>query len=113
MPGASDIAVGNEKLDMIVYLPSVTYPTLSGNASGSNTFTVPGILPLDCISWNVQGIPAHLTLDNVYVSAANTITLTWGTDSTGISTGSVALLMEVVRPTNANLGASALPSAIV
>jgi len=113
MAGAADIAMGNEKMDMILYLPAVTFPTLAANVSGSNTVTVPGLLMLDCITWNMQAPPAHLTLDNAYVSAANTLTLLWGTDGTGVTGATVPLLLEVVRATNANLGSSALPSAIV
>jgi hypothetical protein len=113
MPSASDIAYGNEKMNMVLYLPAVTYPTLAANASATNTFTIPGILPLDCVSWNMQSPPAHLVIDNIFVSAANTITILWGTDATGISTGSLALLIDLVRATNANLGTSVLPAAIV
>lgn len=113
MPGSSDICYGNEKLDVLMYLPAVTFPTLGANASATSTTTIPGILPLDCVSWNMQGPPAHLVIDNIYVSAANTITILWGTDSTGITGATVALLLEVVRGTNSNLGSSALPSALV
>ena len=113
MPGSSDIAYGNEKLDMVFYNGAVTYPTLAASASSANTLTVQGVLPLDCITWNMQSPPLHLVIDNMFVSSANTITILWGTDSTGISTGTVAVLFELVRPTNANLGTSALPTAIV
>lgn len=113
MPGASDVQYGNEKFDIMLYIPSVTYPTLAANANGTNTLTVPGVLPLDCVSYNMVNPPAHLFLDNMYVSAANTITNLWSTDATGISTGTLALSLTVTRATNANLGASALPAAII
>ena len=113
MPGANDIAYGNEKLSMLVYNSVVAFPTLGANASATNTLTIPGVLPLDLVSWNVQAPPAHLVVDNMYVSSANTITILWGTDSTGITGSTVAMLLEIVRATNANLGTSALPSAVV
>ena len=113
MPSAMDIPYGNEKMSVLLYISAVTYPTLVANASATSTFTVPGALPLDCVSWNMQAPPAHLVIDNMYVSSANTVTVLWGTDGTGISTGSVAVIMDIVRATNANLGSSALPSAIV
>jgi hypothetical protein len=113
MPGASDSAYGNEKMDMLLYLPAVTFPTLGVNASADNTFVVPGVLPLDILSWNMQNPPVHLTIDNMYVSSPNTITIRWGTDATGIATATVVIAMTVTRATNANLGASALPAAIV
>jgi hypothetical protein len=113
MPGASDVQYGNEKFDILLYQSAVTYPTLAANANGTNTFTVPGVLSLDAMSYNMVAPPAHLFLDNIYVSAANTVTALWSTDATGISTGTVALIMTVTRATNANLGSSALPTAIV
>ena len=113
MPGAMDIAYGNEKQSTICYLSAVTYPTLGANASSTTTVTLQGVLALDMISWNVQSIPAHLTVDNIYVSAANTLSITWGTDATGITGATVPILFEVTRATNANLGSSALPAAIV
>jgi len=113
MPSGMDLPYGNEKMSVLLYLSAVTYPTLAANASATSTLTVPGVLPLDCLSWNMQSPPAHLVVDNMYVSSANTVTVLWGTDATGISTGTVAMVMDVVRATNANLGSSALPSAIV
>jgi hypothetical protein len=113
MPGAADIAVGNEKLDAIYYLSAVTYPTLAASASGTNTATLPGVLPNDFLSWSMQNPPAHIFLENIWVSAANTLTFSWTTDGTGVTGATVPILFEVVRATNANLGVSAIPSAIV
>lgn len=100
MPGGTRNQLGNELFAQTLYLPAVTFPTLGANASSDNTFSVPGVLPGDLISWNVQAPPAHLVLDNVHVSAADTIKLRWGTDATGISTSTVAILLEVTRPEN-------------
>jgi len=113
MPGASDIAYGNEKMAMVAYLPSVTFPTLAANASSDTSVTLPGVLPLDSVGWNMQAPTAHLQIDNIYVSAANTLSIRWGTDGTGVTGATVAVLFTVERATNANLGTSALPNAIV
>jgi hypothetical protein len=114
MPGASDVAYGNEKMAMVVYLSGVTFPTLGANASSSTTVTLPGVLPLDCIGWNMQAPPAHLVIDNIYVSSANTLTILWGTDGTGVTGASnLNVLFTVERATNANLGTGSLPGAIV
>lgn len=113
MPGGSRYQQGNEVLDQLLYNASVTFPTLAGNASASTNVVIPGVLPLDLISWNIQNPPAHLVIDNIWASAANTITITWGTDSTGIAGATVALLFSICRGENANLGASSLPSALV
>jgi hypothetical protein len=113
MPGSSDIAYGNEKLDMVWYLASVTFPTLAANASSTTTTALPGALPLDLIGWNMQAPPAHLVIDNIWVSAPNTLSILWGTDGTGVTGATVAVLGTLTRATNANLGVSVLPSAIV
>lgn len=110
MPTGTRPQIGNAVGDWAIYVASVTYPTMAANAQGSNTLTVKGALVGDLFSWNMQAPPAHLALDNVYVSAVDTLTILWSTDATGISTGSVAVLFEVIRPENASLGISALPS---
>lgn len=112
MAGGTQPQLGNEAFGQAVYSAAVTYPTLATNASGSNTFTLNGVLPGDIVGWNMQAPPAHLVMDNVYVSAANTLTILWSTDVTGISTGTVAVLFEIARPANASLGLSALPGSI-
>jgi hypothetical protein len=105
MPGSNRVAYGNEIYDTVVST-TCTYPTLAANASGSNTQNIAGVQVGDLFSWNMQAPPAHLVLDNVYCSAPGVITTLWSTDSTGISTGSVTVNFEIVRPENP----SALPA---
>jgi len=113
MPGKSNVSLGNLALDTMVYVAAVTYPTIAANGQGSNTLTIPGLQALDLISWNMQNPPAHLALDNIYVSAPNTATILWSTDSAGVSTGTVAVLFEICRVAESNLGTQAIPSALV
>lgn len=113
MPGRANIAYGNEIIDEVLYFSGVTYPTLTTSASGSNTLTVQGVQPLDFLSWNLVAPVAHLQIDNMYVSAANTITILWGTDLTGVTGASNAVLMiEVIRVDAANLGTSVFPNQV-
>lgn len=113
MPGKSILSYGNLQLDTAVYQAAVTFPTLGANASGSNTLTVQGVLPNDLLSWNMQAPPAHLVLDNAYVSAPNTITILWSSDATGITGSTVAVIFGISRVDGANLGLSAFPTALV
>jgi hypothetical protein len=113
MPGGTRLQQGNEILDQLLYNPSVTFPTLGANASATNTLTVPGALTGDLISWNMQNPPAHLVIDNIWVSANNTLTILWGTDGTGVTGATVALLFSICRGENTSLGLSALPSALI
>lgn len=112
MPGGNRVQLGNELFEQVLYLPSVTYPTIGANTSVTNTVTVSGVLPLDVVTWNMQAPPAHLVIDNIYVSSANTLTVLWSSDSTGISTGTVSVIMTVDRAENASLGSAALPSVL-
>jgi hypothetical protein len=112
MPGGNRSQLGNELFAQALYLAAVTYPTLAANASGTNTVAIPGTLAGDILSWNLQAPPAHIFLENAYVSAPGVVTLSWTTDSTGIATGSVPVMFEVTRPENESLGLSALPSTV-
>lgn len=113
MPGGSRFQQGNEIMDQVVYVASMTFPTLAANASSTTAVTLPGVLPGDLISWNMQAPPAHLTIDNIYISTPGTMQVQWGTDATGVTGATVAVLLSVCRPENANLGLSSLPTAIV
>lgn len=113
MPGKANYSLGNLLLDTGLYLPTVTFPTLSANASNSTTVTLPGVQALDLISWNMQSPPAHLTIDNIYVSAPNQITVLWGTDATGVTGATVAILIGLSRIDGANLGTQVIPQALV
>ena len=112
MPGGTSPALGNEQFDTMIYLPSVVFPTLTTSASGTNTLSVPGVQNLDAISWNLQNPPAHIFLENAYVSAPNTLTLLWTTDLTGVTGATVAILFTVVRAQNAAFGTAGLPNGI-
>lgn len=112
MPSKFIQAGGNELIDTVIYQPALAYPTLAAGAIGSTTQTILGVQPLDCISWTILGLPAHLALENIYVSAINTITSTWSSDASGISSGTVPALLEVVRVDGANLGTSVIPQNI-
>jgi len=112
MPSKFIQAAGNEILDTVIYVPALAYPTVAASGITSTTQTIVGVMPLDCISWTVLGLPAHLALENIYVSAINTITSTWSSDTTGIASGTVPALLEVVRVDGANLGTSIIPQTI-
>jgi hypothetical protein len=100
-------------MDQMLYFATVTFPTLGANASATNTLAVPGVLAGDLISWNLQSPPAHLQIDNIYVSASGVLTISWGTDATGITGATVAVLLSVCRYENISLGITTLPNAIV
>jgi len=112
MPVGSRIQIGNEAFDQLLYLAAVPTPNLGASASATTTLTVNGVLANDLISWNLQNPPAHLVLDNVYVSSPNTLTLLWGTDGTGLSPSTTNIIVSVTRCENAAFGTAGFPGAI-
>lgn len=113
MPGGTRAQLGNELFAQVLYLPTAAYPIVAANGTTTNTVAVAGVLPGDVVGWNMQAPPAHLVLDNAYVSAVGVITFLWSSDSAGITPGgTVALLLEVSRPENASLGLASLPGSI-
>lgn len=112
MPGGTRAQLGNELFAQAVFLPAVTFPTLGANASGDNTATCKGVLPGDLISWNMQSPATHLILDNIFVSAVDTLTFRWSTDGTGVTGSTVGILLEVTRPENSSLGITNLPNSV-
>jgi len=99
MPGGSQISRGNELLDTILYLPSVAVPNVNANATATQTVTVPGVQVGDVISWNQIGTITGLSVDNVYVSAANTLSFYWSNTTGSNINGSAnqAFLIELCR----------------
>lgn len=112
MPGATRSTIGNILFEGAYYVAAVTYPTIATNAQGSNTLPFAGCLVGDILICNMQAPPAHLVLDNAYVSAPGVVTILWSTDVTGISTGTVPVLIRLARPENASQGVAALPSSV-
>jgi len=112
MPGATRPQLGNELFGQMINVQAVTFPTLAANATGSNTLAVAGVLPGDMVSWNMQSPPLHLVLDNAFVSAAGVITILWSSDATGISTGTVQVLFEILRCENQSLGTAGFPTSL-
>jgi hypothetical protein len=113
MPVGSRIQIGNEVFDQMLYLSAVPTPNLGASASATTTLTVNGVLPNDLVSWNLQTPPAHIALDNVYVSSANTLTLLWAADGTGAGPSTVNIILSVTRGENSAFGTSGFPSSIV
>ena len=114
MPGASTIARGNEIAVFLIYLPSVTVPTVGANLTVSQAVTVPGVNVGDMVSWNQQGVVAGLAVDNIYVSAANTLSFYWSNTTTGsLGNTTAPFVLEIARGENVSLGGLAsLPNGI-
>jgi len=90
MPGGSQIPRGNVLLKTMLYLPSVTVPNVNANATALQTITVQGVQQGDLISWNQLSTITGIAVDNVYVSAANTLTFYWSNTTGSNVTNSAA-----------------------
>lgn len=99
MPGSA-IASGNELYDTMLYLPSVAVPNVNANTSATQSVTCLGVVVGDMISWNLVGAGiVGLAVDNIYVSAANTLIFYWTNNTVGNLTSNAAqnFLLTVTR----------------
>lgn len=112
MPGGSTLQRGNEQLDQLLYLPSVTVPNVNANSTATQTFTVNGVLVGDFIGWNQQSTVSGISVENIYVSAANTLTFLWS-NTTGSNVTNTAAQPFIISVCRADIVPyTALPSAI-
>lgn len=114
MPGGSTIQRGNEIFDQMLYLPAVTIPAIPANSTATQAITVPGVAIGDLISWNQQSTSAGISVENIFVSAANTLTFLWSNTTVGaLGGGTAPFLLAVCRGENTSLGGVAsLPNGI-
>lgn len=115
MPGSSTVIRGNQLFSQIIYLAAATVPTVGANTSGSQSITVTGIKVGDFIEANQIGVVAGLSIDNIYVSAVDTLSFYWSNTTTGsLGGGTTAVMLKVSRPENyADGGLTAMPISIV
>lgn len=115
MPGGSTATRGNELFSQMLYLPSITVPSVTTLITVTQTYTVNGVQVGDLLSWNIQGAGVSgLAITNMWVSAVNTISAYWYNGTAGTLGGTTAnLLLEVTRPENVvDGGVTVLPSTI-
>lgn len=115
MPGGATAQRGNELFAQMLSLPLVTVPNLPASSTVTQTFSVPGVLSGDLISWNQLSTVAGISVENVFVSAANVLTFLWSNTTVAAVNGTAAqpFVIEVTRSENAvDGGIGTLPSAI-
>ncbi len=99
MPGASDISRGNLILDTELYVTITPPATITTATQTQTTTTIPGLVIGDLISWNMLTLPnALISVTNMYVSAANTLTSTWSSEGATVTNAAAQpFLLEVCR----------------
>jgi hypothetical protein len=100
MPGASAVASGNELLDTMLYVTITPPATITTAVLTQQNVTINGLALGDCISWNMLTFTSTLiSVTNMYVSAANTLTITWSTEGATVSNAAAQnFILELVRP---------------
>lgn len=99
MPSGTTIQRGNEQFDMLLYLASVTVPNVNANSTATQTVTVNGVQVGDFIGWNQQSTVSGISVENIYVSSANTLTFLWSntTGSNVTNTAAQPFIISVCR----------------
>lgn len=115
MPGPAERAMGNIALEMALSA-SLTPPNVPANSTVLQTYTINGVQLNDILEFNQLSHVAGLLVGNMWVSAANTISVQYTNVTTGAINGTPAqsYVIAVTRG-NPNLAASgySLPTAIV
>ena len=115
MPGPSDRAMGNVALEMTLQ-QSLTPPNVPANSTVLQTYTLNGVQVNDVIEYNQQSHVAGLLVGNMWVSAANTISVQY-TNVTVAAINGTPAQNYVLTVTRANplltAGGYSLPTAIV
>lgn len=112
MAGGTTIQRGNEQLDQMLYLSAVTVPNVNANSTATQTVTVPGVQVGDFIGWNQQSTVSGISVENVYVSAVNTLTFLWS-NTTGSNVTSTAAQPFIITVCRADIVPyTALPSIV-
>lgn len=114
MPGGTRYSQGNIIMSQVIYLPSVVVPNVNANSTVNQTVTVNGVVIGDFIDWNQLSSVSGLTVANIWVSAANTLTFTWANETVGniTNTANQPFQITITRPENVSFGLAALPNGI-
>jgi len=107
--------MGNVALAMALQA-SLTPPNVAANTTATQTYTITGVQLNDILDFNQLSHVTGLSVGNMWVSSANTITVQWVNSTTSAinSTPAQSFVILVIRG-NPNLSASgySLPTAIV
>jgi hypothetical protein len=119
MPGGSTAQRGNELFAQAMYI-TVTPPASVVTATQTQgTVIVNGLIPGDIMSWNLTTVGTNynalLLIEGMYVSAPNSLLISWSTTGATIAgAGPQTLLLEATRPENVSVtGVTGLPGSIV
>jgi hypothetical protein len=115
MPGSSTLQRGNLIFDLMIQATITPPATVTTATTNTTTTTIQGLNVGDLVSWNQLTNPnALLTVANMYVSAANTLTSVWTTEGATVSgAAACSFILEVCRAENYSLsGISSLPTTI-
>jgi len=107
--------MGNVALVMALQA-SLTPPNVAANTTATQTYTINGVQLNDILEFNQLSSVTGLSVGNMWVNAANTITVQWVNSTVGAINGTAAqnFVIGVIRG-NPTLSASgyALPTAII
>ena len=113
MPASSRVQLGNALFEQVCYLPAVTPPaTITSGVITSQNVAVPGAAIGDFVSWNILNALANgISVANGYVSAPGVCTFAWTAEGSTVSGApAVPFLVCLLRPENASMGLSFLPT---
>lgn len=116
MPGGTLSLIGNLSMAQAIYVSITPAASVTAASSTTSTYTIPGLVVGDGIVFCPQGaLTTPLSADAAWVSAANTLSISWTNASAGTSSGSPSAtncLLIILRPERVAFGLSQLPNGI-
>ena len=114
MPGGTLPLIGNNALCQRVYASVTPAASISGAASSTSTYTIKGLVVGDATILCPQGALTNpLSADAVWVSAPDTLSISWTNASSSTSSSSpaaTACVIIVIRPSNIYAGVTNYPT---
>lgn len=106
MPGSSTVQRGNALFEQAYSLTITPPATITTAVITQQNVTIPGLNVGDLVSWNMTTFTSNLlSVTNMYVSAANTLTINWSTEGATVSGAAAqSFVIGILRPENASLG---------
>lgn len=113
MPGGTLPLIGNNTFCQTVYASITPAASVTGGSATTSTYTIKGLRIGDGTIFLPQAaLPVDLSADAVWVSASETLSISWSNPSSGSSSASpsaIASLVIVIRASNSDAGISNLP----
>jgi hypothetical protein len=116
MPGGTLPLIGNNAFCQSLVATITPAASVSSGTATTSTYTIKGLVVGDAILFCPQApLTANLSADAFWVSAADTLSISWSNASSGTSSSSptaVQSIIVVIRPSLSYAGVASYPTSV-